>query len=127
MAENSSDWIFRAGADGQTRVSAVPALSLDPDGTIQFVNDAWRTLTGYDRSVAGDRLQSLVPEDRRETIEAILESIEPGEPIGTDLPIERGDGGRVPVRLSGEVEVGDDGTVTRIHCQCRPQSDQDWR
>lgn len=123
MTENPSTWISRADQDGEKRISTVATVSLDPDGTIRFVNDAWTALTGYDSAaISGEQFASVVVDEQADQIDAVFETIDPEQSIGCDLTIRRDDGLSVPVGLTGQVESDPDGTIERIHCQVKPQS-----
>jgi len=121
VTDHLSNWI-QAREDELLDEATVPSVSLASDGTIQFANDAWLTLTGYDReTVVGRQFSTLVPDAQATRIDAALRAVGPDRTIDCDVPLEHEDDIPLPVHLTGEVEVDSDGTVTRIHCQARPR------
>jgi len=116
VSDRQPDWIV---VDDDPPVGGVvPALSLTPDGTVQFVNDAWLTLTGHDRAtVLGEQLRAFVPDEQAGRLETALQEISADQSVACDLRIEHADRLPIHVRLSGQAERDTDGDVRRIHCQ----------
>lgn len=118
---DASELVFETRADGHRHLSVAPMLSLDPDGTVRFVNDAFLTLTGFDRgAVVGDGFASLRAGEEAQA--QSFETVSPGESVARDVRLRCAEGGTVPVRLSGRPEVRN-GSVDRIHCQLEPRAE----
>lgn len=117
MADHQSDQIGFEDSD-QVAKATVPSLSLTPDGSIRFANDAWLTLTGLDRAtVVGEQLAAFVSDDDGARVETALQKVDSNRSVACDLRIEHADGFPIQARLTGQAERGEDDSVCRIHCQ----------
>lgn len=96
-----------------------PYQSLDPDGHIITVNNAWLDILGYDlESVEGAWFGDFLPEDSKEVFESRFEDLKrEGGVSGAELALRRADGGVIHVRFDGAVEYDEDGSMVRTHCQ----------
>lgn len=117
-----------SGADGwrDDYGVSVALQSLDVDGSIRFVDDAWLALTDHDRrDVVGRSFVDLLDGDHGAFESAFDAAIE-GEASSCTISIRAGDGTAVPVTLDVRPEIGSDGNVSRVHCRLEPQrSDAD--
>ena len=95
-----------------------PYHSLDDDGVIRTVNDAWLDLLGYDReAVEGMRFGEFLTAPSTERFEAELAALDAGGQIeDVDLELRRADGGTLVGSFSARAEA-DDGAVVRTHWQ----------
>lgn len=96
-----------------------PYQSLDPDGRIITINDAWLDTLGYDRPAAeGAWFGDFLTEDSVAVFESRFdESSHEDGVTSTELEIERADGEVIRVRFDGAVEYDEDGSMVRTHCQ----------
>ena len=122
-SESSDD--HRAAESALGAFAPYPYHSLDADGVIRAVNDAWLDLLGYDRAaVEGERFgEFLDPSstERFDTESATLEA--DGECGGIDLELQRADGGTLVGSFSARAET-EDGEVVRTHWQFSDGTDR---
>jgi len=105
--------------DGST--VPLPYQSLDEDGRLLAVNDAWLDHLGYEREhVLGQYFTEFLAAGSasafRERFPAVLSD---GEMTDVDLRIVTGTGEELEVVYDGRVEYDDAGAVDRTHCQFR--------
>jgi len=95
-----------------------PYHSLDADGVIRTVNNAWLELLGYDRAaVEGEPFGEFLTAPSTERFETEVASLDPEAGIdGVDLELQRADGEPVVGSFSARVETTDD-AVVRTHWQ----------
>jgi PAS domain S-box-containing protein len=108
------------------RFTPHPYQSLDEDGTVRAVNDAWLDALGYERDeVEGDRFGRFLAGDSSEAFEARFEELKAdGRLTGADLDVRRANGDALTVVCDGRVEYGDGDEVIRAHCQFREVGDR---
>jgi PAS domain S-box-containing protein len=96
-----------------------PYQSLDPDGEIVAVNDAWLAALGYDRAdVEGDDFgEYLTAESTRQFESRFPQFKAAGRVRNVELELRHADGHTVVVSYDGRIESDADGTVRRTHCQ----------
>lgn len=104
-----------------------PYQSLDENGEILRVNDAWLDALGYDReAVVGEQFASLLTEAARERFGTAFAAAdaETGLPE-LDLRLRHADGHVVTATYSSRVETDDEGTLARTHGQLVDVTDAD--
>ena len=115
--------------DGPTRVSAGTVLSrftphpyhsLDEDGVVLAVNDAWLDRLGYERDeVVGKWLGTFLAEGESEVFEAQFAELKAAGQHSGEFVMRHADGETLTVACDGRVEYGDGDEVVRAHCQFR--------
>jgi len=92
--------------------------SLDEDGIIREVNQAWLDLLGYSRQeVIGRRFGDFLPPDSLELFPERFACLkEPGEVCNLDFEMVRKDGAQISVSFYGRVAFDDQGGFVRTHC-----------
>lgn len=98
--------------------SPVPYQSLDENGVILEVNQAWESLFGYFKEeVVGKNYQTFITQD---TLQSLIENLPKLLATGRvkDVPFQivRKDGERRHIRLQGRVSVVGDDQKIRTHC-----------
>ncbi|MFO7834703.1 MAG: PAS domain-containing protein [Halohasta sp.] len=85
-----------------------PYQSLDADGVVRTVNDAWLDLLGYDReAVEGTWFGAFLIASSTERFESRLADLAAGEPVDDfDLELRRADGGTVVGSFSARAGEG---------------------
>ncbi|MGM0592419.1 MAG: PAS domain S-box protein [Halobacteriota archaeon] len=96
-----------------------PYQSLNEDGEILAVNDAWVDALGYERSDAeGEWFGDLLRAESRERFSAGFVDFKSDSCVGPiELEVVHADGHTVFVPLDGKIEVDDSGAFVRTHCQ----------
>jgi len=99
---------------------AHPYQSLDEDGTVLAVNEAWLALLGYEREDAeGERFGEFLAAASADRFEArIPDPAADGRVTDLELEVRHADGHSIVVALDGRPEY-DDGQFVRTHCQLR--------
>ncbi len=89
---------------------------VDPEGRVVEINNGFTSMFGYDAEQArGHYNRSLVvPEDRREEVEAFRKAILAGSPVHRETVRRHKDGRRIPVSLLG-YPVSVDGTIEGVY------------
>lgn len=92
--------------------------SLDSDGRILEVNDAWLELLGYPREEVAGRWfgEFLSPEHRDPFSKGFNAMISGGGECGAELELLRKDGFRADVVIRGRMAKGEDGKFLQSHC-----------
>jgi PAS domain S-box-containing protein len=92
--------------------------SLDEDGIIREVNQAWLDLMGYTRQeVIGRCFGDFFPPDYLELFPETFACLkDAGEVCNVDFDLVRKDGSRITVSFYGRVAVDDQGGFVRTHC-----------
>jgi PAS domain S-box-containing protein len=110
----------------------VPYQSLDDNGRILEVNQAWLDTLGYVRnSVVGTRFADLLGGGSKEKYETQFPLLlSRGRITGVELELRHAAGHLVPVAFQGGVEYDEDGAVQRTHCQfyeIQPEDEREGR
>lgn len=118
-ADAAEDLVPGSAPDGAT--VPLPYQSLDGDGRIVAVNDAWLDHLGYEREdVLGQHFtEFLAPGSAsvfRERFQSVLAD---GTVTDVELRIVTGTNDELEVVYDGRVEYDDAGAVDRTHCQFR--------
>ena len=92
--------------------------SLDEDGIIREVNQAWLDILGYSRQeVIGRWFGDFLPPDYFERFPERFACLKgAGEVCNVDFEMVRKDGARITVSFYGRVAVDDQGRFVRTHC-----------
>ena len=92
--------------------------SLDEDGIIREVNQAWLDILGYSRQeVIGRWFGDFLPPDYFELFPERFACLKgTGEVCNVDFEMVRKDGARITVSFYGRVAVDDQGRFVRTHC-----------
>jgi PAS domain S-box-containing protein len=92
--------------------------SLDEDGIIREVNQAWLDILGYSRQeVIGRWFGDFLPPDYFELFpERFARLKDSGEVSNVDFEMVRKDGDRITVSFNGRVAFDDQGRFVRTHC-----------
>ena len=92
--------------------------SLDEDGIIREVNQAWLDILGYSRQeVIGRWFGDFLPPDYFELFPERFACLkDTGEVCNVDFEMVRKDGARITVSFTGRVAVDDQGRFVRTHC-----------
>ncbi|MFW6458663.1 MAG: PAS domain S-box protein [Halodesulfurarchaeum sp.] len=96
-----------------------PYQSLDVDGSILAVNDAWIDTLGYDReAVIGRFFGDILTNASRKEFESRFDDFKSGGRLSNiEFEMVRADDSTIFVSFSGEVECDDQGNFVRTHCQ----------
>ncbi|MFW5965355.1 MAG: PAS domain S-box protein [Halodesulfurarchaeum sp.] len=96
-----------------------PYQSLDGEGRLLAINDAWLDLLGYERTdVIGEPFADfLVAEDRETFHEEFDRLLERGTAKDLEYGLRDADGDLVRVAFDGRVDYDREGTLRRTHCQ----------
>lgn len=96
-----------------------PYQSMDPDGRIITVNEAWLDLLGYDRSAVEGRHASafLANTTRDQFAEHFDDFLDAGTVADVEYEFRRADGKTIDVSFDGRVEYDESGAPVRTHCQ----------
>ncbi|MDO9530618.1 MAG: PAS domain S-box protein [Deltaproteobacteria bacterium] len=92
--------------------------SLDENGIIREVNQAWLDVLGYSRQeVIGRRFDDFLPPDYFELFPERFSCLkDTGEVCNVDFEMVRKDGARITVSFSARVAFDDQGRFVRTHC-----------
>lgn len=103
----------------------LPYQSLDGEGTIQVVNDAWLETLGYERdTVVGSPFVSFLGPDSAKRFETAFPQFkEQGSISDVEFEMVRADGSTIIVSFDGECEYDEDGRFRRTHCQFREETE----
>ncbi|MEF8894586.1 PAS domain-containing protein, partial [Halodesulfurarchaeum sp.] len=106
-----------------------PYLSLNADGEIITVNDAWLDLFGYDREAVIGRLFGEILTDRSRTkFESRFEDFKSSGGISdVEFEIKGSNDGTAIVSFDGVIEYDDQGNYVRTHCQFTDITDRKYR
>ncbi|MFW6385144.1 MAG: PAS domain-containing protein, partial [Halodesulfurarchaeum sp.] len=106
-----------------------PYQSLDADGMIAAVNDAWLDCLGYEREdIIGRWYGDILTNDSRKTFEARFDEFKSsGGASNVEFEITRSDGDMVIVSFDGVIEYDDQGNFVRTHCQFKDITDWKYR
>jgi PAS domain S-box-containing protein len=98
-----------------TRIAAV-VIEMDPDGVIQFVNDAASTVTGYrPDELFGQRAQDvLFPGALRQQIDGLFDLFRAGDVTEFELMLAAKDGRQVILEFNSANQYRADGTLEKI-------------
>ncbi len=96
-----------------------PYQSLNADGEVLAVNDAWLETLGYDRdAVEGRWFGDFLENDSEAKFEAKFPEFQSaGGVAGIEFEMNCADGETITVSFDGRIEYDDDGSVLRTHCQ----------
>lgn len=96
-----------------------PYQSLDAEGKMIAVNDAWLDLLGREReSVIGTWFGELLTEKSRKRFREAFSTLKrTGNVSGIEFEILRADESTVLVSFDGQVEFDEEGEFVRCHCQ----------
>jgi PAS domain S-box-containing protein len=96
-----------------------PYQSLNEDGEIITVNEAWEDLLGYTRAdVAGEWFGSFLTDSSTDRFESLFSEFKScGDVSEVEFDVIHSDGHSFTITLDGRIEYGDDGAVLRTHCQ----------
>ena len=105
-----------------------PYQSLNTDGEILTVNDAWIDIVGYDReTVEGRWFGEFLVDDSVEVFESRFAECKSTESVSNvEIEMECADGDTIIVSYDGTAEY-DDGDFVRAHCQFADITDQKER
>jgi PAS domain S-box-containing protein len=108
--------------------AAHPYQSLDGDGDVVAVNEAWLDLLGYDRDeVEGESFgEFLVSSSADRADPPFPDAREDGRISDLELEVRHADGHSIVVSLDGRAEY-DGGRVARTHCQLRDVTGRERR
>jgi PAS domain S-box-containing protein len=107
------------------RFAPHPYQSLDEDGTILTVNDAWEEVLGYDaEEVTGTWFGALLTEDSRSDFEAAVDQLtESGDVSDLEVQLTNATGRVLTILLDGKAEY-EDGAFVRTHWQFHDITEQ---
>ncbi|MBK8025483.1 MAG: PAS domain S-box protein [Chloroflexi bacterium] len=97
------------------RIAAV-VLELDPNGTIEFVNDAASAVTGYqpDELLGQQWHDVLFPGKYRQQVDTLVERFAGGDVTGFELTLVAKDGHLVALEFNSANQYHADGTLDKI-------------
>lgn len=106
-----------------------PYQSLDADGDIIAVNQAWLDLLGYDRAdVVGEWFGDLLAPASRERFDAMFPTFtSEGCVSEVDYELLHAEGESIWVSFDGQIEFDEAGTVVEAHCQFAARTEQKHR
>lgn len=94
-----------------------PYHSLDRDGTILAVNDAWLDALGYDHdAVVGEAFVDFLPAEARAGFREVFEEVKTAGEATAELEVQHANGHLLAVVYSGRAEF-EGGDLRRTHCQ----------
>ncbi|MDZ7849632.1 MAG: PAS domain-containing protein [Halodesulfurarchaeum sp.] len=98
-----------------------PYQSLDADGTIISVNDAWLEALGYDREdVIGRWFGDILTDESQSTFASHFDEFKTrGAVSNVEFELIRGEDSPIVVSFDGTIEYDDRGNFVRTHCQFR--------
>jgi PAS domain S-box-containing protein len=106
-----------------------PYQSLDEEGTVFTVNDAWLETLGYEReAVEGELFGEFLTADSRDLFESRFPTFKSNGSI-SDVEFEmiHADGNVIEVSLDGKIESDADGGFVRTHCQFHDVTERNER
>ncbi len=100
--------------------------SLDAQGRITEVNDAWCAITGYSRQkILGTQFSSLLTAESRKRFPGIFKDFKAHGTISdTDLQMVHTSGRTIIAEFHGRVMYAADGSVEQTHCICNDVTKQ---
>ena len=96
----------------------IPYQSLDKDGKILFVNQAWSDLLGYDKGeVSGKYLGDLMTKDSKKEFRINFhQHMASGAPYSADFNMKKKDNHTLIVNIRGNIVLDEEGRFKQTYC-----------
>lgn len=125
----AGDTVDAVAESAMSAYAPFPYQSLDADGEVIAVNDAWTDLLGYEQASVNGRWfgDLLTAESAADFERRFPEFVDSGRVSRAEFDIRRADGEPLTIELDGTIEYDDRGDMIRTHCQFRDVTEERQR